>query len=201
MVPPTGVSFEVPNGNNFGSETPAPPTEGDVAAPNGNTGDDVEDEEPEDKGPPPPADMSLDEYLAKKKAAESVSLKAGGPGRKIGEIGLQKLKKADDEKPAALSIMSAVTRKAAVAERNIKDSTHVAVADNAKNQEFFKNSGHNNRRTRGRDFRTHAHNHQGFRNDGPQDTRRSHYDRRRGGNSRSNAPNVDDTNAFPALSA
>lgn len=205
VLPPTG-DIEVPNGNGT-HETPVtlPPTGNDETA-NGERGDGAgEDGEAESKGPPPPADMTLDEYMAKLKTANVVSLKKGGGTRKTNEMGgkMKALKKADDESPGDLSIMSAVSRKAAVAERTVKDSTHVAVADNAKNQEFFKNSGANSgRRTRGRDFRTHAHNHQGFRNDGSQDTRRNYGDRRRGGNGgRSNAPNMDDTNAFPALNA
>lgn len=218
VVPPTG-DFEVPNGNDIvvPHETPVPPGDDDGA--NGDAGDTVEEEggEAEDKGPPPPADMTLDEYLAQLKSTGSVSLKKKNPGfagRKTNEMGgkMHKMKKADEEAPSDMSIMSAVSRKAAVAERTVKDSTHVAVADNAKNQEFFKdtnnansanraNRGGGNRRTRGRDSRSHAHNHQGrnYNNDGSQDNRRNHYDRRRGG--RTNAPNMNDTNAFPSLSA
>jgi len=89
--------------------------------------------------------MTLDEYLAQLKSTGSVSLKKKNPGfagRKTNEMGgkMHKMKKADEEAPSDMSIMSAVSRKAAVAERTVKDSTHVAVADNAKNQEFFKDT-------------------------------------------------------------
>lgn len=94
-------------------------------------------------------EMTLDEYMAEKKAkALEMRALSSKSSRKVnngklgvgGKMAVLKKKGAEIESTDETSIMSAVSIKRAVEERAVKDSTHAAVADNAKNQQFFKNS-------------------------------------------------------------
>lgn len=133
--------------------------------------------------------MGLAEYLAQKKtAAAGVGLKRGdAPTRKASEFGgkMAPLRKQNDT--AETSIFSAVAMKSETESRAAAaagGATNPANVKDEATQQFFRSQP---RRGRGRG---------GYRGDdrhGPGNS----YGRRPG----PNAPNVDDTNAFPALSA
>ena len=167
-------------------------------AEDGNTGDGEEPTtEPVDEGP---ADMTLDEYLAQKKADARVELRKSGINRKANEVGgkMAVLKKGNEDDLQETSIMSAVTLKEKANERAVKDSTHTAVAHKAKNQEFFKNvPGFNNH---GRSYRGRGRG-RGRGGYGRGRDYRGRYEGRHMNNVNVQSPNVDDPTAFPTLGA
>lgn len=103
----------------------------------------VDTAEDGESGAPKEKEMSLDEYLSRKAESQlnvrlsAKNIRKANNGEGYGKMAVLKktLRSEDDQET---SILSNVSIKPEQETRSLKDSTHAAVADNAKNQSFFK---------------------------------------------------------------